>query len=287
MRLTRLGFIPLLCGSTAAFVAAPVSPSLAATLPGNCTGTVKVTCTFYYNGSNGSDGSARTWRVPAGVRSARFDLYGAQGGGSEGVSTGGRGGETAATLALTPGSVVTLLVGGRGTFTGGFNGGGAGSQNNNPGFGGGGASDVRLGGNALANRILVAAGGGGGADVCWNFHCSTGGAGGGRRGGDGTTSPDGFGTFGSGGTQTTGGAGSAGGGKGGRGYGGAAMNSGGGGGGGYFGGGGGGFDYKSNGAGGGGSSYFSANQSKVRNAVTKAGVRTGDGMIVITYTRPS
>jgi hypothetical protein len=187
MRLTRLGFVTLLCGSAAALAVGPGAASSAATTPGNCTGKVRVICTFSYNGANGSDGSARTWRVPAGVRSARFDLYGAEGGGSADVSAGGRGGETSATVSLTTGSVVTLLVGGRGTFNGGFNGGGAGSQNHNPGFGGGG----------------------------------------------------------------------------------------------------GGFDYKSNGAGGGGSSYVSPNKSRVRNAMTKAGVRAGNGLIVITYIRPS
>jgi hypothetical protein len=264
------------------------SSSAATGTPGNCTGTVKVTCRFYYNGTEGSDGSAQTWRVPAGVHSARFDVYGAQGGSYEGITTGGLGGETTATLALTPRSLVTLFVGGVGTgMAGGFNGGG-GSLDNDPSFfGGGGATDIRIGGRSLNDRVLVAGGGGGGGDMCANSQCSHGGAGGGRRGGTGTTSAPGGDSAGAGGTQWAGGAGAAGGASGTRGQGGASLLEGGGGGGGYFGGGGGGFDYPTVGAGGGGSSYFSPDRAQVRSAWTKAGVHTGDGMIVITYTRPA
>lgn len=287
MRLSRFACVPLLCSSTAVItVVGSMTPSFAADRSSYraCTGKATVSCTFFYNGTNGADGVAQTWRVPAGVRSARFTLYGAQGGGSDGVSTGGLGGETVGTVALIPGSVVTLMVGGRGTFTGGFNGGGT-PQNSNDSFGGGGASDIRVGGRSLPDRVLVAGGGGGGADMCTNSQCSRGGAGGGRQGQTGTTSSPGGVSAGTGGTQSRGGTGAAGGLSGSRGLGGGASNFGGSGGGGYFGGGGGGFSYPTAGGGGGGSSYFSPNTSRVWNAWTKAGVRGYDGMIVITYTK--
>src|SRR2546423_3869391 len=102
--------------------------SVADVLPANCSGTTTITCTFNYNGTDGVDGSAQTWVVPAGVTSAYFDIFGAQGGHSV-IAYGGLGGETSGIVALTPGSSVSILVGGspQGDH-GGFNGGGEGGN---------------------------------------------------------------------------------------------------------------------------------------------------------------
>ena len=131
------------------------------------------------------------WTVPAGVTSVNVDLQGAVGGLNTlednpyyyagyfyvAVDSGGPGGRVQATLAVTPGQVLNIYVGGTaaspviGSVTaGGFNGGGTGEKigalyvfDGFAGGGGGGASDIRIGGTALANRVVVA-GGGGGAD---------------------------------------------------------------------------------------------------------------------------
>jgi uncharacterized repeat protein (TIGR01451 family) len=66
------------------------------------------TVTFAYTGA------AQTWTVPARVTSVTFDVYGAQGGDVVNYTAGGRGGRAMATLPVTPGSVVTIMVGGAG-----------------------------------------------------------------------------------------------------------------------------------------------------------------------------
>jgi hypothetical protein len=150
-------------------------------------------------------GAAQTWTVPAGVTEATFALAGAGGGqvrDSSGSWEGGAGARVTATLPVTPGQVITVMVGGAGGSAqclgqevggaGGFNGGGAGGDGGCAGGGGGGASDVRIGGTDLAHRVLVAGGGGGAANG--SLECSqanaglsggpSGGAGGGLNGGD-------------------------------------------------------------------------------------------------------
>lgn len=197
------------------------------------------------------------------------------------MAPGGRGGRATATLRVTPGAVVTLMVGGAGVDpgpcyaafgAGGFNGGGDGGVANCNGAGGGGASDVRVGGTALSHRVLVAGGGGGAARP--NAECSTGGSGGGFTGGtagrtggencvteqaeggnqNGTSDSRRLGV-GSNGTQTSAGLG-------------------GGGGGGYYGGAGG-----SSYIGGGGGSGFGPLGVAFAN-----GVRSGNGLVTITPT---
>lgn len=108
-------------------------------------------------------GGPQAYTVPAGVTSLKVDLAGAAGGPRFSLSTGqGLGGRVQAILAVTPGQVLTLYVGGAGARNmGGYNGGGGASAGDG---GGGGASDLRQGGTALANRVLVAGGGGGGGD---------------------------------------------------------------------------------------------------------------------------
>src|SRR5436853_7690560 len=64
------------------------------------------TVTFNYTGA------AQTWTVPAGVTQATFDVYGAQGG-TAGWPVG-KGAQAKATLAVTAGATVTIMVGGKG-----------------------------------------------------------------------------------------------------------------------------------------------------------------------------
>lgn len=68
-------------------------------------------CTVTFSAS----GAPETWTVPAGVTSATFDLYGAQGGKG---SYGGLGGRVTATLAVTPGASYQVRVGVWGDSTG-------------------------------------------------------------------------------------------------------------------------------------------------------------------------
>jgi len=229
-------------------------------------------------------GAAQTWIVPAGVTSATFEVQGAQGGGS-----GGLGGRTTATITVTPGESIQINIGGQGSGgTGGFNGGAVGSTG---GHGGGGASDVRRGGTAPGDRVVIAGGGGGIAGIIASAGGGAGGAGGGVNGsngsnGNGTTPGSGGGgaigaTGGVGGSPegaagTTGSGGSGGigaiGGVGGGGGGGGGLAGGGGGGAGASGSGGGG--------GGGGSGFAVAGATSVSTA---SGVRSGNGVVTVTY----
>jgi|HubBroStandDraft_2_1064218.scaffolds.fasta_scaffold09176_5 hypothetical protein len=99
-------------------------------------------------------GTGQTWVVPAGVTSESITLYGAIGG-STNIVLGGDGAKVSGTLALSPGTSVTVDVGGAGTdgASPGINGGGASELGT-----GGGGSDVKV-----AGVDLLAAGGGGGA----------------------------------------------------------------------------------------------------------------------------
>lgn len=236
-------------------------------------------------------GGLQTFTVPAGVTSLTIQAWGAQGGGVD----GGNGGYAAGILAVTPGQVLDLYVGGQGSSTtssapGGYNGGGNGGLDTGGdgtgttlwSFGGGGASDVRLSGT----KVIVA-GGGGGAST--GGSSTSGGSGGGTNGTDAPDYQNAFG--GHGGTQSGGGSpGSTlrnatygGLGYGGNGSSGYKAWGGGGGGGGYYGGGGGsstadhGVGYGC--GGGGGSSYTGG----VTSGSTTAGQRSGNGRILISY----
>ena len=218
--------------------------SFSATLPisGLAGGMVNsVTTTFNYTGA------IQNYSVPGGVTALTIDLSGAAGQNSlfPGGSPGGLGGRVQGVLSVTAGEVLNIYVGGQYTW----NGGGAAA------YDGGDASDIRIGGNALTNRVMVGGGGGGGSDVA-----SYGGAGGNLTGGDGQYF---LCAGGGGGTQVTGGAaspcapsGTAG--SLGLGGWGAPFDGGGGGGGGYYGGGSGsGLDGPGSGIGGGGGSSYS------------------------------
>jgi len=213
------------------------------------------TITFNYTGA------MQTWTVPPCVFTINVIVAGAKGGGAN----GGSGARISATLNVTPGQILNIYCGGMGTqgnASGGWNGGGTGFASNNgniaySSWGGGGASDIRIGGTALANRVIVGGGGGGrsggSSPVCGGAaNCNNGAAG-----------CNTYGQGGQGGTQVAGGAGGTpwagtppGGSPGTLGNGGQAglwqTASGGGGGGGYYGGGGGGNDGCCTGANGGG-----------------------------------
>jgi len=237
-------------------------------------------------------GQPVAWTVPNGIKKITVDVRGAAGGAglttSRSTGPGGFGGEASATIAVQPGQVFEIVVGGQGAAgsassggAGGFNGGGPGGIEFpivnffEAAGGGGGASDIRFGPCAattscdLHARILVA-GGGGGAGV--TSDSASGGFGGGYFGGDGG---DGTGTCGGrGGTQSTGGT-SDGltGVPGSFGEGGAGGEASGGGGGGWYGGGGSGLHC----GGGGGSGYI----LPAIFGSFQTGVQSGDGSVVI------
>ncbi len=227
-----------------------------------------------------------SYTVPAGVTQIGVDLAGAQGGTSL-SSQGGKGGRIQATLAVSPGEVLQLNVGGSGTNyqycvsrAGGYNGGGSGYGY---GGGGGGATDIRKGGTAVSNRVLVGGGGGGAGYNCGSSNGEYGGAGDYPNGGFGTCCNYGSGTAqcygGSGGSQSSGGVGSTC-------YGtpGSTSHLGanastsycyaGGGGGGYWGGGSGAYA-----GGGGGSSYYGG--AGVSGATSTGNYQSGNGYITL------
>ena len=265
------------------------------------TNTIPLTATFSYSGGT------QTWTVPAGVTSITVDASGASGGGaytSSDITTPGNGGRVQATLAVVPGQVLTLNVGGAGSNgdpifggVGGFNGGGNAAvySGSYSGGGGGGATDIRIGGTALSNRVLVAAGGGGGGlDATCSTDDQPGGNGGGTVGDSVNTCDATLASFSytaihaQGGTQTAGGSGGqlnpgyTAGSDGVSGIGGDNNNGGGiggGGGAGYYGGGGGCWT-----GGAGGSSYTDA--TLATNVTHTKGSNAGNGTLVITYGVP-
>ncbi len=145
------------------------------------------TISFPYDGIFGDIGVPVFWIVPRRVYSATFHLYGAQGG--RGEEAGGRGGEVSDALAVKPGELLEIEVGGMPAgavfgSSGGYDGGGAGGKGPaQDGGGGGGASDIRKAPFKLGDRLLVAGGGGGGGGYyCEVGVCGAGGAGGGQTG---------------------------------------------------------------------------------------------------------
>jgi hypothetical protein len=189
--------------------------------------TPATTVTFEYTGG------PQTWTVPAGVSSAQFDVFGAQGGlGCTQLALGGLGGEVTVTLPVTAGQVLQVNVGGAGgdalctlppggpgliAGAGGFNGGGRGGGRVTaipigppPGGGGGGASDIRVNKFSPAERVLIAGGGGGsGGHGSSASYGGPGGGGGGSfgAGGGGGVPGSGHGGGGAGGTANVAGGG--------------------------------------------------------------------------------
>lgn len=144
-------------------------------------------------------GSVQFYTVPSCVTAVTITALGAKGGGAN----GGNGASVTGTIAVTPGQILEVYVGGMGLCPGvGYNGGGNGTTANNAAnasCGGGGASDVRVAPYALNNRIIVAAGGGG---MGGGNTDALGGVGGCATGANGV-SPFGQGGFGA--SQTAGG----------------------------------------------------------------------------------
>ncbi len=254
------------------------------------------TSTYVYTGA------VQIYTVPPGVISLSADIYGAQGGDytTAPVASGGLGGRVQCNLAVTPGELLYIYVGQKGTAgcypcglvapppggtnSGGGANGGAGSMNEG-GAAGGGSTDIRTvsytasPATSLSSRLIAAGAGGGGAWDCGN---ENGGVGGGLTGGTGISctayNPA---EAGSPGTQVSGGTlgssmvgqnGTAGG----FGFGGDAFGNfwGGGGGGGWFGAGG---SYSGSGCG--GSSFYGG--VGVTGGTTTPGVRTGNGYVSI------
>jgi gliding motility-associated-like protein len=247
-------------------------------------GNAQNTATFNFTGQ------MQQWVVPPCVYEVCTDVRGAKGGGAN----GGNGARITACIPVQPGDILYLYVGGMGTQgnnSGGWNGGGTGHASFGGGgqgsLGGGGGSDIRIGGTALANRIIVAGGGGGrsggSSPVC-------GGASNCQNGAQGCNT---FGFGGGGGTQTAGGtagvpwAGTPPGGQAGalgQGGQGGLWNdaSGGGGGGGRFGGGGGGNDGCCSGANGGGGGGAGSSLMPAGGQCFAAN-NAGNGQIILTW----
>ena len=256
-------------------------------------------------------GSSRTFTVPSGVTSITIDVRGAQGG-TEGIYTGGLGARMQGTFAVSPGQVLTVVVGGAGfaSYNSGSGGGGSGvlfgaipwiiaggggggtangSENGGPGLttttGGASSGPGGLGGSGGQKGYMPgdcgwAAGGGGftsngyGGDGSW----------------DGGPLPGGLGTFGGARGWLSGGAGGINGGcsfaypnSGPFGCGGGGCGSyGGGGGGGYSGGGGGQYTAAIGSRRGGGGGSYNIGTS----AVNTAGFQAGNGKVIITWAEP-
>ncbi|MFZ4600425.1 MAG: glycine-rich protein [Terrimicrobiaceae bacterium] len=256
-------------------------------------------------------GASQTFEVPTGVTSITADGLGAAGGSGYSVYNflGGNGGKLIADLSTTPGEILNIYVGGKGSnggsngvfpggdSKGGYNGGGDGGLGAG---GGGGATDIRRGATDLTNRIFIVGGGGGaGIQRRESEPGGSGGAGGGLVAQDGFRSNYGGGMLGGGGgTQSQGGTSGApnnlnpgvlGIGGIGDGNGTNTYRSGGGGGGGFFGGGGGhdGNDrgYSTSGGGGGGGSSYSSGTIKTNTQGYSSA--TGDGSLVLSYTIPA
>ena len=288
---------PGVCGATINYTV---------TATDNCSSGVPVSQTFTYTGT------VQNFTVPAGVTSISISALGAQGemgiGGDAGA--GGFGALANGDLLVTPGDVLTIYVGG----SDGFNGGGIpGVSGLNTSGHGGGASDVRIGGGTINDRVIIAAGGGGGAggpqgscvggpggnggsggDILLGGSGTTGsGCGAGGTGGIGATDMmGGTGGLGNSNCGDTGGSGTNGvlaiggnGGDGKIGCSGFTGSGGGGGGGGYYAGGGGGGAAGggggawSGGGGAGGTSYIGG----VNNGTAQGGIRSGNGLITLTW----
>lgn len=242
-------------------------------------------------------GAIQTWTVPSGVTLIYVDVAGAQGG-SGGTNIGGKGGKVSGIMAVTPGDVLQITVGGQSTTNiavYGFGGNGGRSTS----FGtiaraGGGLSAISTASPVTQANAFLIAGGGGGTPT--SSYAGNGGAGGGLNGISATSNYGGVFTRGGGATQLAGGvagtpsdgnstlptAGSAiNGGAGGI-VGGASAgwNGGGGGGAGYFGGGGGAGGGNAQGSGGGGSSWTNPSLQQVSNIPN---FNTGHGRVIIYY----
>jgi hypothetical protein len=221
-----------------------------------------------------STSAGQKFQVPSGITTVTVELWGGGGGPGGGVSyynQGGSGAYAYGIITVTPGQVLTVIVGAGGSYNGLYasypDGGSAGGSGTTYEGGGGGRSAIQI----VAGTDIICAGGGGGGGAGGGSNGAGGGGGAGAFGGSGSAGMTAGGGGGGGGTQASGGAAGAGGGTAatagtaytGVGGGSGGTNTGkggGGGGGGYYGGGGGGSNgtNSTNGGGGGGSSWYNA-----------------------------
>jgi hypothetical protein len=168
------------CAANAGQGGPGTSTTIAVTKAGNgCVGisykvnNVTTVATFNYTGAD------QSWTVPANVTSATFYLIGAGGGGGRASFGGGGGGYATGSYAVTPGQVLTVIVGQGGggvaagavsglpgaytplTYGGGGRGGSYGGASALWYSSGGGRSAIRLSG--ASTDLVTAAGGGGGS----------------------------------------------------------------------------------------------------------------------------
>ena len=162
-------------------------------------------------------GGTQTYVVPAGVTSMNVDVIGARGGGvncahTNWQSIGGCGGRVQATIAVTPGHTIQIVVGQKGSNTNGTAYGGGGKDNlyntTWPGAGGGGGTSI-IDLTTGVTLVVAGGGGGGGGDICPGSGGTgdVGGAGGGLVGRAGNSNICGVGQGGKGGSAVAGGAG--------------------------------------------------------------------------------
>ncbi|MEU3838770.1 Ig-like domain-containing protein [Streptomyces sp. NPDC028635] len=216
---SRMTSVAATTGLVAAMIVPLTAVTAAASAVGPCgtggvfTAAPQPTCTYT---SVGTD----TFKVPDGVTAVDVDLFGAEGGSAAGFidphpvvsgAPGGLGGETRATLPVTPGQTLQVTTGAAGipgssrhgefARPGGTGHGRGGGGAHGGGGSGGGGSDVRVGAFGGSDRVLVAGGGGGAGN---GGPMLQGGAGGGPVGQDGGQSngPLGSGLAGGGATQT-------------------------------------------------------------------------------------
>ncbi len=257
-----------------------------------------VTQTYSYTGG------PQIYVVPDNVTSLTVTLQGAQGGSPNSGGTGGKGATVTAAIAVNPGEVLMLMVGGNGSTNAGWNGGGRGAGT------GGGASDIRRPAfststscaytlTCVASDRIVVAGGGGGGGWALNVPGTASGGDAGQSGSAGATSnlsggdatagggasPSAGGTAGNGTFTSSGQGASAGGLANGAASAWVASATGGGGGGGYFGGGSGGVSQdaapQADGVGGGGGGSSWAGGTGVTGGAFTSGTTSGDGSITI------
>ena len=174
-----------LVSSTTYYAVAYATNSIGTTYGDQISFTTTMQTDFTYTGG------IQSFVVPS-TGNYKLEVWGAQGGDAS-PYYGGMGGYASGTIDLTAGQTIYIYVGQVGQGAGGgsaWNGGGGGTC---CGAGGGGGTDFRLGGTALANRVIVAGAGGGGSNDTPQ-----------GNGGDGGGSSGLYGTVGAPGTQSSG-----------------------------------------------------------------------------------
>ena len=174
-----------LVSSTTYYAVAYATNSIGTTYGDQISFTTTMQTDFTYTGG------IQSFVVPS-TGNYKLEVWGAQGGDAS-PYYGGMGGYASGTIALTAGQTIYIYVGQVGQGAGGgsaWNGGGGGTC---CGAGGGGGTDFRLGGTALAYRVIVAGAGGGGSNDTPQ-----------GNGGDGGGSSGLYGTVGAPGTQSSG-----------------------------------------------------------------------------------